>query len=83
MRSLEVRVRLALARIANVINEQDRDTASPAMLDVMCEAENVGHCDAMNGIRVPPALFQDEPNLMVFWEQGQAIHWEGFENEPC
>jgi len=83
MRGLVVRVKLALARVENVINAQDRDTASPAMLDVMCEAENVGLCDALQGIRVPPALFQDEPNLMTFWEQGQAIHWEGFDSETC
>lgn len=83
MRGLVVRVKLALARIENVINAQDRDTASPAMLDVMCKAENVGLCDALQGIRVPPALFRDEPNLMTFWELGQAIHWEGFDSETC
>lgn len=83
MRGLVVRVKLALARVKNVINAQDRDTASPAMLDVMCEAENVGLRDSLQGIRVLPALFQDEPNLITFWELGQAIHWEGFESDTC
>lgn len=84
MRGLEVRIMVAQARIMEVIHDvRDNNFLGDWMVDVWLEAQALGYREVAEGLSEPPVMFQNEPDLLTWWEQGQSQYWEMMEMAEC
>ncbi len=84
MRGLDVRIMLAQARIMEVIHGvRNNNVLSDWMADVWMEAQALGHREVTEGLSEPPVMFQNEPDLLTWWEQGQSVYWDMIEMAEC
>lgn len=79
MRGLDIRVAFALARIAAIT-----DPHGEAMMDVIIDAECLGHAEYRRNYEVP-VMFEGERDLTLAWSRGwnAAAYSEELENCPC
>ena len=72
------------ARIMEVIHGVRNDNfLGDWMVDVWVDTQALGYREVAEGLSEPPVMFQDEPDLLTWWEQGQSVYWEMMEMAEC
>ncbi|TDB43245.1 hypothetical protein [Photorhabdus luminescens] len=80
MRGLQIRIAFASAKVMRVI---DAEKAKSEFNEVLFEARQCGYDEYSFGMKVPPTMFLDEPQLLKAWRNGWNFHSEAEEMEHC
>ncbi|MDB6375073.1 hypothetical protein [Photorhabdus bodei] len=80
MRGLQIRMAYALAKVMRVI---DAEKAKNEFSEVLFEAQRYGYDEYSFGMKVPPTMFLDEPQLLKAWRNGWNFHSEAEEIQHC
>ncbi|MQL50085.1 MULTISPECIES: hypothetical protein [Photorhabdus] len=80
MRGLQIRMAYASAKVMSVI---DTEKAKHEFCEVLFEANLCGYDEYSSGMKEPPTMFLDEPQLLKAWWNGWNFHSEAEEMQYC